>query len=101
MAIQIDNQNIISLLGIESLPDEEKVMIVEKVTTLVEKRVLVRIFDGLDEARQNKFSGLLEKEDQAGTQQFIEQNIPNMEELMETEINLVKQELSEWLQSLA
>ena len=101
MTIPLHDQNIISLLGIESLPEEEKVVIVEKFTTLVQKRLVVRIFDGLDKARQGEFAALLEKEDQAGVQRFLDQNVPTMPELLESEINLIKQELSEWLESLA
>ncbi len=101
MSIPIDDKNIISILGIESLPDEEKIAIVEKVTILVEKRLLVRVFDSLDALRQKEFSEMLDKDDQAGIQDFLERFVPNMADLMNEELVKVKQELASWVESLA
>ncbi len=101
MNLNIDSNSIISLLGIQSLPDEQKVSIIEKVTALVEKRLLVRIFDSLDALRQNEFSDLLEKSDQAALQEFLDRQVPNMNELAEQEITQVKGELVDWVENLA
>lgn len=101
MALPLEDQNIISLLGIESLPDEQKVSVVEKVTTLVEKRLLVKVLESLDGLRQKEFSELLDKEDQAGLQDFLDRNVPNMGELLEGELVEVKKELAGWADSLA
>jgi hypothetical protein len=101
MNLSIDSKNIISLLGIETLPDEQKLAIVDKVTTLVEKRLLVKIFESLDGLRQTEFSELLEKSDQAALQDFLGRNVPNMDQMAEQEIAQVKTELADWAESLA
>ena len=101
MNLSIDSKNIISILGIETLPDEQKLAIVEKVTALVEKRLLVKIFESLDSLRQNDFSELLEKSDQAALQDFLERNVPNLNQMAEQEITAVKGELASFAESLA
>jgi len=101
MAIPVEQENIIKLLGIESLPDEEKISIVEKVTTLVEKRLLVRVYESLDALRQKEFSEVLDKEDAPGVQEFLDRHAPNLPELLEEEVLKVKQELANWSESLA
>jgi len=101
MNLPIADQNIISLLGIETLPDEQKLAIVEKVTALVEKRLLVKIFESLDGLRQTEFSELLEQSDQAALQDFLDRNVPNMDQMAEQEIAAVKGELASFAESLA
>ncbi len=101
MSIPIAEQNIISILGIESLPDERKVAMVEQITTLVQKRLLNRVLDMLSQTERDEFGKLLDEADQQRTNEFLERHVPNMPELLEEEITAVKQELSEWSESLS
>src|SRR2546429_474142 len=98
--IPIGDQNIITLLGLESLPDEQKLAMVEKVSELVQKRLLVKIFESLDSLRQSEFSELLEKDDQTALQDFLQRQVPSLPELLESEVMSVKQELGEWAENL-
>lgn len=94
MSQLLDNQNIISILGIEQLPDEQKLAIAQKVATLVEKRLVVRVFDTLDKLRQSEFSQLLESGDSRQLEDFLKRFVPDMAELLAEEVLRVKQELS-------
>lgn len=96
MTIPIIQQNIIGILGIESLPDEEKISIINKVTELVQKRLMVSIFDSLDKLRQREFTEILEAGEEQKIQEFVERFVPNITKLVESEIDFVKQELADW-----
>ena len=101
MNLPINQQNIIAILGIETLPNAQKVAIVDKIATLVEKRLLVSIYKNLDALRQKELTGLLEGEDAAALQEFLQHHVPDMAALLEEETNAVKQELGDWAEKIA
>ena len=94
MELPLDQQNLIGILGIESLPEERKLDLLNKVTVLVEKRLMIRIFDSLPEADQNTFTQLLDKEDQAGINEFLAAKAPNLADWLQEETNTIKEELA-------
>lgn len=95
MAIPLEQQNIIKILGIESLPDEKKVEMVEKISTLVQKRLLLRLVESVPADKQNELSGLLEKPDQNQFNAFLAANAPQFPEWLAEEVTKVKQELAD------
>ncbi len=101
MDIPIDQQNIINILGIQNLADEKKLQVIEKVTKLVQNRLVLRIFESLDALRQREFSEILEKDDQDSLAEFLDRFAPNLIELLNEETSKVKLELKEWGEMLA
>ena len=94
MKLPIDQKNIISILGIETLPDERKVKVVEKVADLVQKRLLVRILDGLDVKEYQEFTTILDANDSGRLGDFIGVHCPKIHEWLDEEVSTIKQELS-------
>jgi hypothetical protein len=92
-------QNIINILKVENLDDEQKLALIEQISELVEKRVLVKILDSLDEGKRNEFMDLLDGQDQAKTDEFISVNVPEFFEMLAEETDAVKQELGEEMES--
>jgi succinate dehydrogenase flavin-adding protein (antitoxin of CptAB toxin-antitoxin module) len=95
-----DSENIIAILGIQKLPDQQKLAIVEKISDLVQKRLLARVLESLSAAEQQEFSSLLENQDQAALNKFLDAKVPNFVEWLAEETNQVKQELQVWSDSL-
>jgi hypothetical protein len=93
MNIPLDEQNIIGLLGIQDLPEERKLAMLDKITALVEKRLLVRIFDSLNKPEQEMFESLLENQDQNSVNTFLEQRVPDLAQWVEEEALSIKKEL--------
>ena len=93
MEQDLNKENIIKILGIESMPDERKVQIVNQVTELVLKRLMIRILEVLDEAKQKEFAALLEKGEQQGIAGFIQTNVPNFPQWMNEELQKIKGDL--------
>jgi hypothetical protein len=54
----IIDESIISILGIESLPEQKKVEIISSATELVEKNALARIFESIPKDKVEKFKGV-------------------------------------------
>ena len=101
MDIPVDQQNIIAALGIEGLPDEQKLSIVQEVGELVQKRLLAKIFESLDGLRRKELTEILEKGDAKSFDEFLEQHVPDLDKFAEGEMAAVKQELSAWVEQLS
>ena len=86
--------NIIALLGLEALPQEKKIELLEKVTELVQKRILLRVAQPLSMDDRTKLLELAQKEDQQALEDFIIQKAPNMPQIIEEEVTLVKKEMA-------
>lgn len=95
MAIPLEQQNIIKILGIENLPDEKKVEMVEKISTLVQKRLLLRLVESVPADKQTELAALLEKSDQDTLNAFLQTNAPQFPEWIVEEVTKVKQELTD------
>ncbi len=85
------NQNIIGLLGLESLPDEEKQAMLEKMTALIQKRLMLRVMDALSEEDAQKMAEM-EKNPQE-ILAFIAEKMPNFEDVVKEEVVKLKEEM--------
>jgi hypothetical protein len=88
-----DDDNLIKILGLEDLPDERKVQVLEKVNQLVQQRLLIRVVDSLSEADLATFQKLLDGDDQSAVNDFLQTHVPQMTEWLQEELVKVKEEL--------
>jgi succinate dehydrogenase flavin-adding protein (antitoxin of CptAB toxin-antitoxin module) len=88
--------NIIEVLGLESLPDEQKIKMVQQMTDLAQKRIMLRIMEHLSEKEKDEFEKILGGPDvDLAAAEFIQNKVPNFDEMIKEEIVKVKQELIE------
>ena len=90
---KLTNANIIHLLGIESLPLDERKEIVESALELVETRTINRVMEMLNESQRKELTGLFEKEEIDAIHDLLEKNKINLLSLTEEEVEKVKREL--------
>lgn len=95
MQLNLDEQSIIAILGIQNLPDERQAEIFDQASNLVQKRLMVRVMESLDDAKRQEFEGLLEKNDQAALEAFMATNTPDFTSWLLEEINNLKQEFAD------
>lgn len=84
-------ENIITLLGIESLPEERKAVILEMMSDLIQRRVMLRVMDVLSDEDKDKMSEIEADADRAAA--FIAEKVPNLEEIVKEEVLKSKQDL--------
>jgi ElaB/YqjD/DUF883 family membrane-anchored ribosome-binding protein len=89
--------NIIEELGLESLPEERKIAIVQMMTDLVQKRVMLRIMEVLSETEKDEFEKILKEkgEDAPEASEFLKEKIQNLDEIVREEVIKVKEEALE------
>ena len=95
MNLPIDQQNIINILGIESLPDDRKMALIDQMTDLVQKRLLVRILDSLQDTKREELLAMLEKDDSEALKSFLAANVPDMADWLMEEVNKIKVEMAD------
>ncbi len=88
--------NIIEALGLESLPDEQKIKMVEMMSTIVQKRLMLRVMEQLSEPEKDAFEKVLGGKDaDLAAAEFIKNKVPNFDEMVQEEIIKIKQEMIE------
>jgi uncharacterized protein YbcC (UPF0753/DUF2309 family) len=87
-------ENLISALGIESLSDEKKASLIEKMAELTEKRIILRLMEELPESAHQEFEKIAGEGDQIKIQ-FLQERVPNLREIIQEEVGKVKKEILE------
>lgn len=82
--------NLINLLGLELLPEDKKVEILERAMELVEKRVMLRV---LHELKAKDRASVEEAANSGKMLDFIQTRVPNLAEIIAEETARVKIEL--------
>lgn len=90
---QILQQNIIVLLGIEALSDEKKIALLDKMTELVQKRLLVRVLKELPEKDRSDLFAAVDTDDKTAMEKVLSGKVPNITEMIEEEIVKLKEEM--------
>lgn len=87
--------HILTELGLENLPVEEKSTILEQLTSLVQKRVMVRILETLTDDQKDEMGQLLEKNggDSSTLTDWLSEKMPNIGAIVQEETEKVKTEL--------
>ncbi len=88
-------QNIFTLLGLDGLPENRKAQLLERMTTLVQKRLALRLIDSLSQEDGRKFEELLQthRMDDPEVANFFQTRLPDINTLLQEEIAGVKKEL--------
>lgn len=85
--------NIIQLLGLAALPDNRKVALLNRVTELVQKRLLLRIMDQLSETDKKALTDAIASGEPVKIDQALAGKVSNIMALAIEEIVKVKEEL--------
>lgn len=94
---EILGADIVAELGLDALPEEQRVRIVSKLSDLVQQRVMLHIAEKLSEADAIELQKLMTKKGESDPEvaAFVMKKIPDMPEVLKNEIIKVKRELLE------
>lgn len=86
------NENIIQLLGLETLSDHEKAEILEKMTALIQQKVMLRVMEILADEDKAEMAEIGEDDPEAIVK-FLAEKVPNIEEITKEEVLKLKQDM--------
>ena len=93
---QNDNpkNDILDQPGLGNIPDEKKAEIISKISELAQKRIILRVTEEMSEDQRENFEKFLEtEEDPAKIENYIRENIPNIDSIIEEEMSLLKNDV--------
>lgn len=84
-------QNIIAQLGLQDLPEEKRFELLDNMTTLIEKRIMLRLMEELSDEDIEKVEALADKEEELAA--FMADKVPNLALVIEQETQKVKSDM--------
>ena len=85
--------NIITLLGLEDLPLENRAQLVDELTQILEVRVLSAAYDTLSEDQAKQLDTLLNDNNPELVTTYIQENVPTLSDIFASQIEVLKAEL--------
>ena len=88
-------ENIASMLNLEPLPDEQKLALLDKMSSLVQKRIALRVFDRLTAEEQDVFMAATAAGDEKRVAGLLSEKGVDIAALIENEVLKLKEEMKE------
>jgi hypothetical protein len=87
--------DLFTLLGIGDLPDEKKAELTQKMGSLVQRDVMMRVIDELSEADRDELEKLMEEhpDDFKKMYTFIENKVPDIDDIVKESVESLRSEL--------
>jgi hypothetical protein len=95
MALKLDN-NLIDELGLGSLPEQEKQLLLRQIYEKLEMNVGVRLADQMSNDQLDEFEKFVDANDDKGAFQWLETNFPNYKDVVNEEFEKLKVEIKQY-----
>lgn len=95
MALKLDN-NLIDELGLGSLPEQEKQLLLRQIYEKLEMNVGVRLADQMSNEQLDEFEKFVDANDDKGAFKWLETNFPNYKDVVNEEFEKLKAEIKQY-----
>lgn len=96
---QKSSRDILKDLFPEGLSPEKEEEILDKMTDLLQKRLLLRVADNLAGVQKEELDTLLKNNDPNEIGAFMEKNVENLEQILNEEIKKLRKEIAEFVKA--
>lgn len=90
--MNIDN-NYLEELGLGSIPQDEKDRMLADIRETLADRIGAQVETRLDEAKLDEFDGVIGQNDQAATNAWLENNLPDYKQIVEEEMKKIRADI--------
>lgn len=88
------DDNFLTELGLGALPAEEKKKMLAHIYETLELRVGMKLAQDMSDTQLDDFEKLMDSGNEAGALTWLETNVPNYKEVVASELEVLKQEIS-------
>jgi hypothetical protein len=88
------DDNFLAELGLAALPAEEKKKMLAHIYETLELRVGMKLAENMTDAQLDDFEKLMDTGNEAGALTWLETNVPNYKEVVASELEVLKKEIS-------
>ena len=91
--MSLSSINLISALGLDPLPEDEKDELLQSIVKVAQEKALYRLMQMLDSSERDELNRLVDQHtaDSQEVADFLAQNIPNIEDVFLEELLAMKQ----------
>jgi predicted RNA-binding Zn ribbon-like protein len=94
MPLRLDD-NLLSELGLASLPADDKKAMLQQVRDTLEMRVGTRLAEQMTDQQLDEFEQFVQNQDDAGALQWLESNFPNYKDVVNEEFEKLQSEVKQ------
>jgi hypothetical protein len=92
--IKLDD-DLLNELGLDTLPAEEKKKLLAHIYETLEMRVGMKLAEQMSDNQLVEFEQFIDRNDEAGALKWLETNFPNYKDVVASEFETLKQEVSQ------
>lgn len=90
---QNQTKGLISDLGLDNLPEDEKNDMIVKLAEALQNRLTVRLMASLSEDEKKEFDEVVAKRDDAAVSKYLSEKVPNIDFIAKDEFETFREEL--------
>lgn len=94
MALKLDD-NLLTELGLASLPDPDKKAMLQQVRDTLEMRVGTRLAEQMSDQQLDEFEQFVQNQDDEGALKWLESNFPNYKDVVNEEFEKLQGEIKQ------
>lgn len=94
----IKKENLIKIVGLESLSQEAQAEIINEAADVIETRCLNMVLEALDEKEKKQFVNALDKKEPEVIKEFLKEKNINLMDILKKEVLQFKTEMAQRLQ---
>lgn len=94
------NKGILEELGLKNLSAERQKELLEKMSSLIQNRVLLRVLRSLSEEDKKEFDNILETNDMEKVHRFLIEKVPGLDKITDEEVEKFRGEVKKQLSNL-
>jgi hypothetical protein len=92
--IKLDN-DLLTELGLASLPEEEKKKLLAHIYETLEMRVGMKLAEQMNDSQLTEFEQFIDRNDEQGALKWLEANFPNYKDVVASEFEVLKREVGQ------
>jgi hypothetical protein len=90
---EILTKDILEEMGVDTLSEDKKIILIEKMSDIVQKRLTIRLVEEMGEEQKDDFEKIADSPDKVAD--FLQESFPNFMGILQEEVAKVKKEMIE------
>jgi len=91
---ELISTNIITHLGLHNIDEKKRLQLLAEIADLLQKQIMVRLIEFLNDEEIREFFHLLEHNEDKELSKFLDEKVPNLEEIIYQELGNIKRDLA-------
>jgi len=91
---ELISTNIITHLGLHNIDEKKRLQLLAEIADLLQKQIMVRLIEFLNDEEIREFFHLLEHNEDKELSKFLDEKVPNLEEIVYQEVDKLKQDMA-------